>query len=251
MISHAGSDFGYKAEYARFPSEQLTVTVLCNAFDIAPTPLALQVADLYLPKPPEQPAPLPTPSLPQHDPKEDPSAFTGLYWDDAKMQAARFFYDNGKLFIDGGGEGNFELRPLGKNSFRLTAAPVRYVFTFVHTNGGLKVRADREGSRIREMRRVPDSKPTIATLRGLEGRYYSAELDVFWTFVLRDGKLFLERQWTEPTEMSPVFGTAFLAPDGFALEFQMDRVSRQMAVDVSTERAKRIRFTRLKESQTR
>jgi len=50
MISHAGSDYGYKADFVRFPAEQLTVAVLCNAFDIAPTPLALQVADLYLPR---------------------------------------------------------------------------------------------------------------------------------------------------------------------------------------------------------
>src|SRR5215813_4909529 len=34
MISHAGSDFGYKADFIRFPAEQLTVIVLCNAFDI-------------------------------------------------------------------------------------------------------------------------------------------------------------------------------------------------------------------------
>ena len=50
MISHAGSDYGYKADFIRFPAEQLMVAVLCNAFDIAPTPLALQVADLYLPR---------------------------------------------------------------------------------------------------------------------------------------------------------------------------------------------------------
>lgn len=251
MISHAGSDLGYKSEFIRFPSERLTVTVLCNAFDIAPTPLALQVADLYLPKSPAPAAALPTPSVAPDQPKENPAAFAGLYWDDAMMQASRFFYDNGKLFIDGGGEGNFELRPLGNNSYRLTAAPRRYVFTFVQSNRGLKVIVDREGSRLRELRRVPDKKPTITTLRRLEGRYYSPELDVVWTFVLRDRKLLLERQWTEPSEMSPVFGTAFLAPDGFALEFQMDRVAREMAIHVSTERARKIRFIRLREGQTR
>ena len=140
MISHAGSDPGYKADFIRFPEDSLSVAVLCNAFDIAPTPLALQVADLYLPAntraatPPPDSAPrvMPTRDIASNIPV---SALAGLYWSSTSGGLHRFFDENGQLVLDGGGEGRFPLAPLGNNSYRLTAAPRRFVFTFVQRPG--------------------------------------------------------------------------------------------------------------------
>lgn len=242
MISHAGSDYGYKAEFVRFPSEELTVTVLCNAFDIAPTPLALQVADLYLPK--EEPATPQVSSLPNNS-GDEAREFAGLYWNDAGMQSFRFFYEQGKLLLDGGGEGRFALRPLGNNSYRLMEAPRRYVFTFARDRTGIALQVDHEGSPLAQFRRVAERTPDVTALRAFEGDYYSPELDVTWKFVVRNGKLVLERKWTEPIEMQSVFGSVFLSPEGFALQFQRESGSKKMSVEISTERAKRVRFVRV------
>ena len=244
MISHAGSDYGYKADFIRFPSQQLTVAVLCNAFDIAPTPLALQVADLLLPRTEETPATSATP-LTDNNVADSAAAFAGLYWNEARVEGRRFVNENGQLKLDGGGEGMFVLRPLGNNSFRLVEAPRRYVFTFSRRAGLLVVSVDHEGSPVREYRRVVDSKPSAATLRLLEGRYYSPEVDATWTFVARDGSLVLERQWTEPTKLSSVFGNVFLSYQGFTLAFRREPRSGEWVVEVSTERARRVRFTRV------
>ena len=63
------------------------------------------------------------------------------------MQGNRFFYEQGKLLLDGGGEGRFELRALGNNAYRLMEAPRRFVFTFfTRRDGSLAVRVDVEGS---------------------------------------------------------------------------------------------------------
>ena len=63
------------------------------------------------------------------------------------MQGNRFFYEQGKLLLDGGGEGKFELRALGNNAYRLMEAPRRFVFTFFTRRDGLRaVRVDVEGS---------------------------------------------------------------------------------------------------------
>ncbi len=84
VISHAGSDPGYKSDFIRFPEDSLSVAVVCNAFDIAPTPLALQVADFYLPANPCA-ATAPPVSAPQVMPAPDTSttipvsALAGLY----------------------------------------------------------------------------------------------------------------------------------------------------------------------------
>lgn len=248
-VSHAGSDYGYKADFIRFPAEQLTVAVLCNAFDIPPTPLALQVADLYLPPATQSSEASRTPSavdVLNGGASENPAGFAGLYWSEAKkMMGPRFVYKNGKLLIDGGGEGMFELRPLGNNSYRLMAAPRRYIFTFVRRAGAVELRVDHEGSPLTEYRKVIETKPTAATLRSLKGNYFSPELDVTWKFVVRDGALVLERRRTDPTQLTAVFGKVFLASDGFVLEFNLDSTRRRWVVEVSTERARRVRFMRV------
>jgi len=252
MISHAGSDYGYKADFVRFPAEQLTVAVLCNAFDIAPTPLALQVADLYLPRTDEPTGPSsPALALPGNSVSESAAAFAGLYWNEATMQGNRFFYEQGKLLLDGGGEGKFALRPLGNNAYRLMEAPRRFVFTFfTRRDGLLAVRVEVEGSPVHELSRVADTKPNAAALRALEGRYFSPELDVTWTFVVRDGALVLERHRWKPSPLSPVFGNIFQA-EGFVLAFRRDSRTRTLVLEITTERARRLRFSRVPGSQRR
>ena len=243
MISHAGSDYGYKADFIRFPAEQLTVTVLCNAFDIAPTPLALQVADLYLPRAEEAPAP-PSLTPPGSGAPENAAALAGLYWNEKTMQGNRFFYEHGKLILDGG-EGKFELRSLGNNAYRIMEAPRRFVFTFfTRPDGSRAVRVDVEGSPVQELSRVSETKPSVAALRALAGSYYSPELDVTWTFVVRDGALVLERHRSKPTPLSPVFGNTFQA-EGFALAFRRDSRIGQLLLEITTERVRRLQFTRL------
>jgi hypothetical protein len=243
MISHAGSDYGHKTDFIRFPAEQLTVAVECNAFDIAPTPLALQVADLYLPRK-DQPD-VSSPALPHNSTPESAAAFAGLYWNEAKMQGNRFFYEHGKLLLDGGGEGKFELRALGNNSYRIMEAPRRFVFTFFTRRDGVgAVRVEVEGSPAHELTRVVDSKPSGAALGALAGRYYSPELDVTWTFVVRDGALVLERHRWKASPLSPVFGNIFQA-EGFVLAFRRDSQSRRFMLEITTERVRRLQFTRL------
>jgi CubicO group peptidase (beta-lactamase class C family) len=258
MISHAGSDPGYKAEFIRFPEESLSVTVLCNAFDIAPTPLALQVADLYLPAN-DLAAIAPPVSAPEVVPVLDVSPNTsakmlaGLYVNRTSggiQGIHRFSNENDQLVLDGGGEGRFPLAPLGHGAYRLTAAPRSYVFTFVQSSGvPIAVEENVEGSPVRTYTRVPDA--TRATpLQALAGTYYSPELDVTWTFVLRAGQLVLERHRMEPDPLTDhLFGDVFQSEHGFMLEFSRGKSGKPASVDVTTERVRRIRFTRSRARQ--
>jgi hypothetical protein len=161
------------------------------------------------------------------------------------MQGKRFFNEQGKLILDGGGEGKFELRPLGNNSYRLVEAPRRFIFTFFRRRDGLlAVREEVEGSPAQELRRVVETKPNAAALRALEGRYFSPELEVTWTFVVRDGALVLERHRWKPSPLSPVFGNIFQA-EGFVLAFRRDPQRGQFVLEITTERVRRLRFTRV------
>ena len=248
MISHAGSDLGYKADFIRFPEESLSVAVLCNAFDIAPTPLALQVADLYLPAPATT---APTVSATEVTPVPDTSSripvgtLAGLYWDNTSGGLHRFFDENGQLVLDGGGEGRFPLAPLGNNAYRLTAAPRRFVFTFVQRPGvPITLEVDVEGSPQRIYARVPEATRAATPLGRLAGTYYSRELDITWTIVLHAGKLALQRPRVEPDSLTNLFGNVFLSENGFLLEFSRDKSGKLVSVDVTTERVRRLRFAR-------
>lgn len=243
MLSHAGSDPGYKADFIRFPEDSLTVTVLCNAFDIAPTPLALRVADLYLKG--EDSATVATPEVPNRSPAIAPRTLAGLYWHAATGNAYTFYFENDGLVLDGGGEGKFPLAPLGGNAYRLTAAPRRYVFTFLRRPDGLLgVEENIEGSPKRTFERVSDAARAGTLLSALAGTYYSPELEVTWTFVLAGGMLVLQRHRMNPDSLSHLFGDVFQTQHGFLLEFTPGRSGRAAAVDVSTERVRRLRFTR-------
>jgi CubicO group peptidase (beta-lactamase class C family) len=248
MISHAGSDPGYKADFIRFPDDSLSVVVLCNAFDIAPTPLALQVADLYLPAAAGATTAPPvsaTQVVPDVSSRIPVKTLAGLYWDSTTGGLHRFFEENGQLVLDGGGEGRFPLAPLGNNAYRLTAAPRRFVFTFVQRSGvPIALKLDVEGSPLRTYARVPDAKRAATSLGALAGTYYSRELDVTWTFVLRAGKLVLQRPRVEPSPLTNLFGNVFQSENGFVLEFSRDKSGKPVSVDVTTERVRRLRFTR-------
>jgi CubicO group peptidase (beta-lactamase class C family) len=244
MISHAGSDPGYKADFIRFPEDSLTVSVLCNAFDIFPTPLALQVADLYLTRR-DSVAPAAADSaaapgpVPKRTPAIAPRSLAGLYWHAASGNAYTFYFENDRLVLDGGGEGKFPLAPLGHNAYRLTAAPRRYVLTFAQGPGGrISMEENIEGSPLRTFQRVPDSARAGTPLAALAGAYYSPELEVTWKFVLAAGKLVLQRHRMEPDSLSHLFGDVFQSRYGFLLEFS------RSGVEVSTERVRRLRFTR-------
>ena len=248
MISHAGSDPGYKADFIRFPEDSLSVVVLCNAFDIAPTPLALQVADLYLPAaagatiaPPVST----TQVAPDVSSRIPVKTLAGLYWDSTTGGLHRFFEENGQLVLDGGGEGRFPLAPLRNNAYRLTAAPRRFVFTFAQRPGApIALEVDVEGSPLRTYTRVPEAKRAATSLGTLAGAYYSRELDVTWTFILRAGKLVLQRPRVEPSPLTNLFGNVFQSENGFVLEFSRSKSGKPVSVDVTTERVRRLRFTR-------
>ena len=247
-ISHAGSDPGYKSDFIRFPEDSLTVTVLCNAFDILPTPLALQVADLYLTRKDSvalavaDSTPEPRP-VPNNSPAIAPRSLAGFYWHAASGNTYRFFFENERLVLDGGGEGKFPLAPLGHNAYRLTAAPRRYVLTFAQGARGLiSMEENIEGSPRRTFQRVPEAGRAGTSLAALAGAYYSPELEVTWTFVLSSGPLVLQRRRMEPDSLSRLFGDVFQSRYGFLLEFSRGGSGKPAAVEVSTERVRRLRF---------
>ena len=97
---------------------------------------------------------------------------------------------------------------------------------------------------MRTYARVPETARAATPLGRLAGTYYSRELNVTWTFVLHGGKLVLQRPRVEPSPLTNLFGNVFQSENGFVLEFSRDKSGKSASVDVTTERVRRLRFTR-------
>ena len=73
---HSGANFGYRAEYLRFPQQRFSAILLCNLSTAGPVSLAHKISDLYL-----QGDLVPT-SAPRVSPgSPSPEAFAGTYLD--------------------------------------------------------------------------------------------------------------------------------------------------------------------------
>ena len=48
QVAHSGSTAGYRAHLTRFPTERLSVAVLCNVSSGAATQYAMSIAEMYL-----------------------------------------------------------------------------------------------------------------------------------------------------------------------------------------------------------
>jgi CubicO group peptidase (beta-lactamase class C family) len=251
MISHAGSDPGFKADYLRFPDQRLAVAVLCNSFDIEATPVARQLADVLIAPEPtgngagvatDNPVPLPA----------GVAELAGRYWNSDVAQVTTILFEQRKLLVDGGTEGKFELRHIGGNHFLLPAAPRRYVLTFFRApDGSRRLRKEIAGERPREFVAV-ESQRLAVPFSDYAGVFYSAELDVEWTIRARDGALRISFPRFDEEPLVPILPNVFQFSSGFfTLEFAPPTPVGSAQFDVTTERARHMRFTRLDKDRMR
>lgn len=242
--SHAGSGPGYKAEFIRFPGQRLGIAVICNTFDIIPTPIAHAMADVLIPAPAA--AAGSAAGVQALPPPPDIAALAGTYWNADVAQAARFLFEDGKLLIDAGDEGRFELRPIGGHTFLLPAAPRRYVLAFSDgADGRRRVRIEIAGERSREFVAVA-AAGIVPLPSSYAGLYYSRELDTYWTVVRRGDGLAVVRARYGETPLTALLPDIFQMNGGFfTLVFAPPVDGAAPAFEVTTERVRRLRFVRV------
>lgn len=243
-LSHAGSHPGFKADFVHFPKQRLTVAMMCNEFETSPTPIVHGIADVLVP------AAAATAEAGKSDVGDaapaDIADFAGRYWNGETAQATTILFENGKLLVDGGPEGKFELRHIGEDRFLLPAAPRRFVLTFFRgADGQRRVRSEVAGERTRDFTAVSkEANPRPASQ--YVGVYYSPELDVEWTVALRDSKLAIARARFGREELVPLLPDIFQLNGGFfTLEFQPPVNGLSPSFEVTTERVRHLKFVRV------
>jgi CubicO group peptidase (beta-lactamase class C family) len=235
VVRHGGSWAGYRAELLRFPSERLSIAVLCNRGEANADSRADRVADVVLqgrfskPVPPAAATPRPADTRPL-------TKFAGVYWNAERMEVLRFGTDEHGLALLGAGG----LRPLtdtGEGTYGTSGLRVRFVDASPR-----RVERLGRGGAVMALTAAEAWNPDAATLDLYTGTWVSEELQARWVFERDGDALVVKDLRSTPRRWMPavrdVFTSSFLV-----LRF----VPRNGVVDemlVGAGRARGMRFVR-------
>ena len=239
--SHSGGWVGYKAYFARVPSERWSVAVLCNDDNVPAGDLAEDVFAAIDPRL-------------RSDESESAEAstvppllepFAGEYVDPVSLDARRFSVENGALVFRRGWSGGRAqtLVPLGPRMFRAKGGIARY--EFVGDSSGKPARVQRivEGEDVTIYERAGARfSPNAKELEAYTGRYTSDEMRNDATIQSIGDILYFGPWGRKPTiRLTPV------RPDGFhagatGFFFERDRTGKVTGLRLWDERSRNIRF---------
>jgi len=190
------------------------VIVLANLYDLNPTALAHQVADIVL-KPEIERAAL---AKPAPEPKTAPSvqadvlaSYAGLYWSD-RIESSHELAVEGETLRLLTSEGPFSLAHVGAGTFQLTEAPRRFIFTFVEpekAEGAQRLRVEVGGQKPIEYVRVDAWRPAADALSAFTGEFSSEEGLSPFQVAVDGGRLRILRRKFKPDELSPIVRDVF------------------------------------------
>ena len=151
-VAHSGSTAGYRAHLTRFPEQQVSVAVLCNAASANATQLAERVADLYLAgaikaDPPQQPRERPQPATFTPE-RKDLESYVGRYYSDEAEVTYEVALDGENLVVKRRPDTVLRLRATEKDHF--TGGPGRFVF--IRDASGAVNELSYRGSRVFDLR---------------------------------------------------------------------------------------------------
>jgi CubicO group peptidase (beta-lactamase class C family) len=227
-VAHSGSTAGYTAHLTRFPEQQLSVAVLCNATSGRATQAALDVAALYLGDRAATPR-----AADQFMSPLDVNRVTGLY---------RSLLTGVPVTVVSAPEVDGVRFERGPQFARTSNAGNRFVAENGDTwdTDGTKARlVDRHGS-VEEFQRTTPWTPAAAELSQLAGTYVSEEAELTLTAAVENGTLVLKRRPDASIPLTPVYQDAFTGSLGTVIF----RRGPTMTLSVVQDRVWDLRFTR-------
>jgi hypothetical protein len=210
-IGHGGSDAGYRADFVRFPGEQLSVVCLCNLSTSNPGQLTRQVAAIYLEGRlgPSEPPPLPQAIALAGS---DVSRHAGLYWNKDDDTFRKFFVRDGTLRVGFSDLGTV-LTPIAPGRFAFAAS--EFSFGVEGSGRSQATETARSGTaRPVVFTSVDEFKPTQAEAAEYAGVYRSEEIEAVYRIAASSDALTLKRLKAADVVLVPMMRDVFRTPGG-------------------------------------
>lgn len=238
IVGHGGAWQGFRAQFERFPDQELTLITLCNVGNANPGARTDKVADILLAS---QMAP-----APQHTrvslSDDQLRQYEGLYWSETDRDVRRVEFRDHKLFLQSGYGPGIGLVPFANGGFGLGPDMGNTTLRFTQNAGRQQMVLPGGGE---TLDRVEPARPTENQMRAMAGHYRSNELQVTWTLALEGAGLVLHADGANPNKVSsdrtydlvPAVSDVFTAGP-YVIEFDSD------SMRVSVGRAAGLRFVK-------
>ncbi len=180
---------------------------------------------------------------------EDFDEFAGRYSVDAVPDVIfTFTREDDTFYTQATGQQRLEIVPTSDSTFRLLAVEASVTFLrgedgeveglTMHQNG------DRHATRLGDD--APEEwQPTAEDLAGFAGRFFSEELETFFTFTVEDGKLGMYQRRLGRRPLTPGEEDNF-SGDGLSFAFERDRNGQVIAFYLANGRTRDVRFARVR-----
>lgn len=233
-VDHSGGTAGYRAHLARYPDQQVSVAVLCNADSANATAYAKAVAELYLTG---LRTATPTPSHTLTD--TEAARLVGFYRSAQPTGVTTVVHDKDGLRFQNGN------RLVSMSATRFVTGDG----TMIEFDGRGEMRTTDEFGTVDVYERVEPARPSADQLKEFVGRYLSDEIETTLNVVVESDRLVIRRRPDSTVTLTPVYADGFSSALGW-ITFRRDESNHVVALSVSQERVWDLRFTRQRESVT-
>jgi hypothetical protein len=250
-VRHGGADVAHRSQLVYYPEIGAGLTTQSNdaSFDGS---IAFRLGEAFFEDhmEPEEPV------MDQEEGDFDPSTydaeafdeFVGRYALDARPSFILTFSRDGEtLYIQATGQSQVEIAPTSDSTFALMAVEASVTF---HRDADSEVDALtlHQGGENRATRLADEAEeewaPTTEDLGAYVGRYYSQEIETFYTVTLEDDNLVLQQRRMNDRNLTPGAVDTF-AGGGLEVSFERDRNSQVIGFYLSNTRTREVRFERV------
>lgn len=249
-VHHGGADIAHRSMLAYYPEVNGGITTQSNhaSFD---SNVAFRLAEAFFGDAMEEadegadsefdPA--------SYDP-EDFDDFVGRYaLDVAPTFILTFTREDETLYTQATGQQRIEIEPTSDSTFALTIVEASVVFHRDEDGTVTGLTLDQNGqnhaTRLDDDSETEAWAPSVEELRAFEGRYFSEEIETFFTLVVEDEALTLRHRRLDDVKLTTGDEDS-LSGGGFILEFERDRADRVVAFYLSNTRSRDVRFERVR-----
>jgi CubicO group peptidase (beta-lactamase class C family) len=249
-VHHGGADIAHRSQLAYYPEIHAGITTQSNRADFDGA-ITFRLAEAFFEdamEPEEEEGPATEFDASAYDP-EAFDEFAGRFSLDAAPNfILNFSREEGTYFLQATGQERVEMIPTSDTTFALVG--VEASVTFLRNEEGevdgltLHQGGDNHATRLAEDA-AEEWAPTVEELEAYTGRFFSHELEVFYTVKLEEEALVLNQKRSEPRTLIPGEEDVFNG-GGFEVSFERDRNHQVIAFYLSNGRTRDVRFERVK-----
>jgi len=252
-IRHGGSFVGYRAEFLRFPEQQLSIAIFANRADANPSRMANQVADIMLKE--NFNVETTSEANPNQEDNEaevfinlstsELKSFEGHYWNEAGSYSRKIYVKNDTLRYFRSENNESDLVPVGKHDFKMINVGADVTVSFKKNEEGNKsMYFEANGGTPSVSSAFEPKTYTNEELQKFEGVYYSKELNVDYSIQLENESLILFINNTEKSVLNPIMTNLFSNDDYGIFEFITDADGQSSGFQLAAGRVKNLRFVK-------